>query len=497
MDQNADIPITVSQASSQFPLEPVPASVLLEQELARKERLCRKGNLMTGCRELDGYVLLGGFERGSVVGVSAEEEEMGLLIGFQTIAHLLTTAAVGGSEASARAMVITTLPSTMLLPKLREVLVGQLSTALRDGLQNIKSFVQECLERISIARVFDIEGLWEVLGELEDAVQAADVRSPPPGQGIGPRQELNAAVSEEAEPPAQTRTEVLDSEDKDVLSPPKSSPSQEPPPQPSKTHPDETPTARKDPPPSTLPDIILITHTSTLLNALFTGRDKQAAHNTMLLLSSHLHYLTRSPTHSGPLIMLLNSTTSSPAASQQQQHTHDAATAAAMDMDRRSAPSKQPEPTLRSIFNPPLQQLTVAAAAAPYPHPHRYPYPYPYPPGHAHTRRNKPSFGLVFAQLLDLHLLCTRVPRTKADAPAVAAQVAMAPVTATAPGQGTGAGGRNGGVSYVWVVEVLLDEMGVYERAAGDGGWDWRVRRCREQRWAAVAVENGRIVEAF
>ncbi len=62
--------------------KPLPASLVLDQELARRELLSANGNLMTGCSELDDYLLLGGFERGSVVGVSAEEEEMGLLVSF-------------------------------------------------------------------------------------------------------------------------------------------------------------------------------------------------------------------------------------------------------------------------------------------------------------------------------------------------------------------------------------------------------------------------------
>lgn len=78
------MPPIIAQAMSNTnaSLQPVPASELLDQELARKERLCRKGNLRTGCRELDEYVLLGGFERGSVVGLSVEEEEMGLSVGL-------------------------------------------------------------------------------------------------------------------------------------------------------------------------------------------------------------------------------------------------------------------------------------------------------------------------------------------------------------------------------------------------------------------------------
>ncbi|KAJ4298655.1 hypothetical protein N0V88_003686 [Collariella sp. IMI 366227] len=67
-----------SQTSTQFPIQPLPASLLVDQEIIRKGHLARKGNLMTGCKELDEYVLLGGLERGSVVGVSAEEDDVGV-----------------------------------------------------------------------------------------------------------------------------------------------------------------------------------------------------------------------------------------------------------------------------------------------------------------------------------------------------------------------------------------------------------------------------------
>ncbi len=61
-------------------LQPLSAALLLDHALARRECLSQKGNLMTGCADLDEHVLLGGFQRGSVVGVSAEGEEMGLLV---------------------------------------------------------------------------------------------------------------------------------------------------------------------------------------------------------------------------------------------------------------------------------------------------------------------------------------------------------------------------------------------------------------------------------
>lgn len=67
---------------------PVPASVMVDRELARKKKPTQeKGNILTGCREIDEYVLLGGFQRGSVVGVSSEDDEMGVLVGFLPLLH--------------------------------------------------------------------------------------------------------------------------------------------------------------------------------------------------------------------------------------------------------------------------------------------------------------------------------------------------------------------------------------------------------------------------
>jgi hypothetical protein len=86
-----------SQSGSHLPIEPpLPASLLLDQDLARKEALAGKGNLLTGCGELDDYVLLGGFERGSVVGVSAEEEEVGMLVSFVFFGFLCLLLSVDG-----------------------------------------------------------------------------------------------------------------------------------------------------------------------------------------------------------------------------------------------------------------------------------------------------------------------------------------------------------------------------------------------------------------
>lgn len=76
----ASPPPPPSQASSHSPLDPVSGATLFEQETRRRDGLRRRGNCLAGCRELDHEVLLGGFERGCVVGLSAEEEEVGLLV---------------------------------------------------------------------------------------------------------------------------------------------------------------------------------------------------------------------------------------------------------------------------------------------------------------------------------------------------------------------------------------------------------------------------------
>lgn len=69
-----------SQESSHFILDPIPGSVLLDREIARRDGLKQMGNILTGCKELDDSTLLGGFERGCVVGISAEDEGIGLLV---------------------------------------------------------------------------------------------------------------------------------------------------------------------------------------------------------------------------------------------------------------------------------------------------------------------------------------------------------------------------------------------------------------------------------
>lgn len=220
------------------------------------------------------------------------------------------------------------------------------------------------------------------------------------------------------------------------------------------------------------PDVIIITHMSTLLSSLFQQREKSIAHETIQLLSSHIRYLARAPEHGGPLIMLLNSTTSS--SSSPGNVTNSTGTAAPERQDRPTPPPPPPEnpststaprnkpldPTLRSIFNPP--PLPVSGL--------NYTYDTP------HSRKSKPSFGLIFTQMLDMHLLCTRVPKMRDDAEALYAPAEVA------------FGAPTPKVAFGWVVEMLLDEMGIWKgRTAVEGG---QRRKSREQRWGAVEISR-------
>ncbi|TGJ84879.1 hypothetical protein E0Z10_g3882 [Xylaria hypoxylon] len=566
-------------------LTPVSGATLFRREIERRESLHCRGVVPTGCPEIDDALLLGGgFERGCVVGISTEEVDFGLLLGLQTIARALVFEGSPTTSRGGSATIITTLPVTIILPFLRDVIRSQVQIKLGPRHPGIDVELRRCLEVISISRIFDIEGLWEVLHELDEAQVKANFRHSedrneettshhvPDGDKEDELESVESAMeslasegSEEkysreegsekarvdladntpprtlsepttsspgSEPvtqlpplrigpelrPLARKYEILDSEDEEpfssspLSSPPPStvapdslSPSEEHPQPPAEldSHPTSTPdlelevrprelevplsiSVEKPPPPA--PDIVIVTHFSALLTTLFTRSDKTSAHTNLQLLSSKLRHLALS---AGPLIMLLNTTTSpSPEIS-----TSVSSAPGPLDANHPITPAeatKQQRPldaTLRSIFNPgqQLHSSNVDQRNKP-----GYGYGHSYNAAASRlTRRNKPSFGVSFAQFLDLHLLCTKVPRTRDDAE-----------TAVALGAGSE------GVRYAWVVEALLDERGVWEwgkvesrkGAEKDRAGDTRLppRVNREQRWAAVDVLDGvKIVNAF
>lgn len=61
---------------------PVSGLGLLEQERRNRESLQHKKPFITGCSEIDEQVLGKGFEAGTVFGVSAEDDEFGMLVRY-------------------------------------------------------------------------------------------------------------------------------------------------------------------------------------------------------------------------------------------------------------------------------------------------------------------------------------------------------------------------------------------------------------------------------
>ncbi|KXH28024.1 hypothetical protein CSAL01_02784 [Colletotrichum salicis] len=594
-----------SQASSHFPLEPVSAAVLCSRETKRRDAAMARGKVQVGSREVDEEVLGGGFERGSVVGLSSESEQMGILISMQALAKTLCGDESGVDRGKgARVMIVTTQPPAAILPPLRDAIRTELvvrGTAGADA--DVVTRLRRCLERVSVSRVFDLEGLWQVLGDLDIPPESPEPRvssSPPEFRAPSGEKWLekddddgdnvvgetkdggvadvpvsvgvsaeDAAISSRGhtvpelqgsrqperivlpelkplpQPIKSTRTEIADSDeddDEDAISLPSSSSSslspppstirsptpftaaesperadeeeeitegteveqnnsseeipeqatEEPHEEKTESRPpgDEVPDAipavaapdsrsqEDDSRGPALPDIILITHFHSLMTALFTRRDRQAAHDSLQHLSSHLRYLSRT-LETSPLIMLLNSTSSS----KESTTSKTSANAQGGPPPPRppnggehgsSSSSKTIDPTLRSIFNPPALKITG----------------YGYGGNQAASRRNKPTFGLVFSQLLDLHLLCTKIPRDKEDAERL---------YAAAPGGGSGGEDDGVGVRFVWALEVLLDEIGVWEHKTGARaeGKKRGARKSREQRWGVVDVRGGRVVDAF
>ncbi|KAL7931094.1 hypothetical protein V8C35DRAFT_311300 [Trichoderma chlorosporum] len=445
----------------------VSASALASSEKRRRDLVRSLGPCPSGCKDLDEYVLMGGFERGSVAGISAEEEDgVGVTLGLQVLICSLLDNAVQ------KVQLVTPKPPSTIVVLLKNGITAELRARGVTASDEVAARGRDCLDRIMLSRVFDMDGLCEVLADLDDAAApGAEERI------LGTPEVDDARVAQEKTAESETEVvtapggvdkeckapsigaEIQDSQDEDeALSPsqPLETPAQ-PKASSDEEQKNETATSDKESKPSAAgikntaanshvsaaatPDIILITHFSSLLTSFFTQRDNSAAHATLRLLASRLRRLSRT-LPSSPLILLINSTDSGAAASTPAAAHHPPASQSYEIPPPEQQPAAQKpsvDPTLRSIFSP--------ASAS---------------PGHAGGYKpNKPTFGLVFTQLLDIHLLCTRAPRS----------------------------GKTALPRSLTVVEVLLDDIGLWE---GKGG----LRKRREQRWTVVAPSNGRIIEA-
>lgn len=220
------------------------------------------------------------------------------------------------------------------------------------------SIQQKCLaslERIMLSVVFDTDGLWQTVSELQTPgfrySRCSNASKGHKSAFMDSMENLAREVEDTKENVAQRVDDSYRGARSQLTTMPNDSRGQSS---------------------FSLPDIIVITHFSTLLTSLFAGREKSAAHQSIALLKAQLRLLSNCSA-TNPLILLLNSNTSEAV---------EALEGPVCNASCHENPCqpRHVEPTLRSLFMFPLP-----------------------------VRPTRPSFGLVFSQILDLHLLCTNV----------------------------------------------------------------------------------------
>ncbi|KAM3426877.1 hypothetical protein MY4824_009766 [Beauveria thailandica] len=400
--------------SSQQP-KPVNALMLACKEASLRDRLARFQPVRYGCTELDGALLCGGLQRGSIVGISADVDGFGLLMGLQSMIRAILDGSAN------RALVITPKP----LASVTELIVGILKSELSNYELDPAKIQEKCdtsLEGVMLSVVFDIDGIWQTLAELLQPSIPGTPASVNLEEGI-----MNGLNTERDLP----SMEVHDSEDEGMSQ---------------STEHDRIVSQDGTGSPSpeahgkrslamSPPEIIVLTHFSTLLTSLFARRENTAAHQSLALLKTRLRWLSRSP--SMPLLLLVNST----AEEARTEHKESAP-----DFNGLAASNRSPDATLRSIF------ASVRT-----------------------LRPSRPSFGTVFSQFLDLHLLCTDILGQERATYSLGEHSASTKI-----------GYRRLGPT---LVEVLQDNLVLDSRHA---------REChREQRWAILDVSNQLIVNAY
>ncbi|KAL3426555.1 hypothetical protein PVAG01_00064 [Phlyctema vagabunda] len=155
---------------SQSAAKPFTAATLYTLEQAARSRFASLGSKIrtSCCSEFDDYLFSGGVERGIVLGLSGELD-VSRLISFHLLASALLSTeaaergdATGGAEKRGRVVSIIDTTGSFPLHLLVGVLRSRISELERRE-EVREARVSGLLERISITRIFDIEGFWEVL----------------------------------------------------------------------------------------------------------------------------------------------------------------------------------------------------------------------------------------------------------------------------------------------------------------------------------------------
>jgi hypothetical protein len=218
--------------------------------------------------------------------------------------------------------------------------------------EEVEKGVQRCLEMVAISRVFDMEGLWEVLGEVgRDGTSHDDSDTP-----------LSTHDPKMSERSPQRPTEIADSEAE--LTPEAASPL---PPSQNKTEQDPG------------IEIIIIDNITHLITSLLARKEKSEAHGLLTLLSLTLHTMA----HTRNILTLLhNSTVPTKSSTSTSNYTHPTTTSNLTTSRNQNHQSRQPQiPT--SIFP---------------------------------SNTTKPALGQIFTQFPELHLFISKLPKGRGDA---------------------------------------------------------------------------------
>ncbi|OBT42333.1 hypothetical protein VE00_06502 [Pseudogymnoascus sp. WSF 3629] len=464
---------------------PVSASTLLSR--LRRAQTDPSTNLplprlRTGVGDIDSYLLAGGVQRGCVVGVSSgyggsrregytrpgdAEGDTGRLLTL----HILTKSLLERPHSHASVIDATgSFPLVLLAGVVRWCVERGVGSGAGEGGgrgvkggRGVEEKVNAVLERVGVTRVFDIEGLWEVLGEVGGG-GVGDTKASSVGEeggtdaedremGDEKEWEGGGRLPREALPSAAAMREIMDSDDDDDDDDLSTQRLPNPPPQNPQAKPSlNTNTHHHKPPapaaPATHPttEIILIDNLTTLINTLFSHTSTPLAHRLLSQLSRTLTTLSHS---SSVTIFLLNTlvrkSTKSASNSEQQ---------------RKKEQEKQ-----HSVFG----GMTAT-----------------------------PSLGVVFDGFVDLHLMCFALPRGREDAEGVYG-VELPDDDGESQGdeggEEDGRGrqeGKGGDIRFANVIEVLKDECPKLERWEGVSGGERPGRGVdREKRWASFGVVGG------
>ncbi|KAH6667532.1 hypothetical protein B0J14DRAFT_489444 [Halenospora varia] len=304
------------------PAKPITADQLLLLEIAQRKRFSRNGKserIGLGCEGLDELFSLhekrgnDGIERGLVVGISAEggrgERGEGVLISLHALAsilipHLSSAKPVPNGKINATIIDTTgSIPLPLLAKILKSrILESRSASSLRNVTtanyqlaqnekveeEDVDEEVVRCLEMVTISRVFNIEGLWEVLGEIgrETHTPTAEARIPQQQfEGSSPPWPTQDSSPEKT-------PQILDSEDDEEL---ELSPVKAPRKKAEMQKEDEG------------VEMIIVDNMTHIINELFGRREKNEAHALLTSLSRTLHTLTNSQN----LLTILHNTTTS------------------------------------------------------------------------------------------------------------------------------------------------------------------------------------------